>query len=78
LETASVELRCRVWGRFGAGAVREKLGLKHGMVKGRMTHGTVVIVKEEVGAEGGRRRGGEEVAEEGGRGYFWGEHDRKF
>jgi len=48
IEKATVELRCKIWGRYGVGAVREKIGLKHGRVRGRMTHGTVVIVKEEV------------------------------
>lgn len=58
IEKATVELRCKVWGRYGAGAVRGKLGYGHGRVMGRMTHGTVVIVKEKVddvsGASGGK------------------------
>jgi len=48
IEKATVEMRCKMWGRYGAGAVRKKIGLKHGRVRGRMTHGTVMIVKEEV------------------------------
>lgn len=47
VEKARVELRCQVWGRYGAGAVRRKLGIKHGRVRGRMTHGSIVIVKEQ-------------------------------
>lgn len=47
IEKATVELRCKVWGRYGAGAVREKLGIPHGRVRGRLTHGTILLVKEE-------------------------------
>lgn len=47
VEKARVELRCQVWGRYGAGAVRRKLGMKHGRVRGRMTHGSIVIVKQQ-------------------------------
>lgn len=45
-EKATVELRCKIWGRYGLGAVRKKIGIAHGRVAGRMTHGTVIIVKE--------------------------------
>lgn len=45
---ATVELRCRLWGRYGGGAVRRAIGFKHGRIRGRMTHGTILIVKEEV------------------------------
>ncbi|KAL7547237.1 hypothetical protein ACHAWF_010552 [Thalassiosira exigua] len=54
VEKATVELRCKVWGRYGAGAVRERLGIKHGRVRGRMTHGTVLIVKDRVNGEAER------------------------
>mmetsp|Transcript_29650 Transcript_29650/g.62450 ORF Transcript_29650/g.62450 Transcript_29650/m.62450 type:complete len:336 (-) Transcript_29650:71-1078(-) len=47
VEKATVELRCKIWGRYGAGAVRKMMGLQHGRVKGRMTHGTLMIVKEQ-------------------------------
>lgn len=47
VEKARVELRCQVWGRYGAGAVRRKLGMKHGRVRGRMTHGSIVIFKQQ-------------------------------
>lgn len=46
VEKARVELRCKLWGRYGAGAIRYKLGLGHGRTMGRMTHGTVMIVRE--------------------------------
>lgn len=59
IEKATVELRCKIWGRYGVGAVRKKIGLKHGRVRGRMTHGTVVIVKEEVVMGSDERRRGE-------------------
>ncbi|KAL3826741.1 hypothetical protein ACHAXA_009350 [Cyclostephanos tholiformis] len=46
IERARVEMRCQVWGRYGAGAIRRKIGLKHGRIRGRMNHGTIVIVRE--------------------------------
>lgn len=55
IEKATVELRCKIWGRYGAGAVREKIGLGHGRIKGRMTHGTIVIVKEQILDDGGKK-----------------------
>ncbi|KAL3791314.1 hypothetical protein HJC23_006043 [Cyclotella cryptica] len=45
-EMAKVELRCKLWGRYGVGAVRNKLGLAHGREMGRITHGTVMVVRE--------------------------------
>lgn len=46
VEKATVELRCKLWGRYSAGAVRRKLGWKHGRSRSRMTHGNVLTVKE--------------------------------
>lgn len=48
VEKATVELRCDVWGRYGMGSVRKRIGLGHGRVRGRMTRGTIIVVKEEV------------------------------
>jgi len=48
IEKATVEFRCKIWGRYSMGAIRKKIGLEHGRVRGRMSHGTIVIVKEEV------------------------------
>ena len=48
IEKATVELRCKVWGRYGVGAIREKIGCRHGRGMGRMTHGTVMIVQEQL------------------------------
>jgi hypothetical protein len=45
-ELARIELRCRLSGRYGVGAVRNKLGMKHGREMGRMTHGTVMVIRE--------------------------------
>ena len=45
-ELARIELRCKLWGRYGVGAVRNKLGLKHGREMGRISHGTVLVVRE--------------------------------
>lgn len=46
IERATVELHCRLWGRYGGGSIRKLLGLGHGRQMGRMTHGTVMIVRE--------------------------------
>lgn len=46
VEKATVEFRCKLWGRYSAGAVRRQIGLTHGRSSSRMTHGTVLIVKE--------------------------------
>jgi len=46
IERATIELRCKLYGRYGMGSIRNKLGIKHGRACGRMVHGTIVIVKE--------------------------------
>lgn len=56
-ERARVEMRCQVWGRYGAGAVRKKIGIEHGRIRGRMNHGTIIIVKEYVEDGIGRWKG---------------------
>ncbi|KAL3769057.1 hypothetical protein ACHAWU_008749 [Discostella pseudostelligera] len=56
IEKATVELRCKVWGRYGGGAVRRAIGMKHGRIRGRMTHGTILIVKEEAVVDGNKRK----------------------
>ena len=48
VERATVELQCKVYGRYSIRSIRNMLGLKHGRVNGRMTCGTIVIVKEEL------------------------------
>ena len=48
VERATVELQCKVYGRHSIRSIRNMLGLKHGRVNGRMTCGTIVIVKEEL------------------------------
>ena len=53
VEKATVELRCKLWGRYSAGAVRRKLGMKHGRSRSRMTHGHVLTVKETFSDNGG-------------------------
>ena len=53
VEKATVELRCRLWGRYSAGAVRRKLGWEHGRSRSRMTHGNVLTVKETFHDNGG-------------------------
>ena len=47
-EKARIELRCKLWGRYGVGAVRNKLGFRHGREMGRINHGTVLVVREYV------------------------------
>ena len=56
IEKATVELRCKIWGRYGVGPIRKKLGIGHGRVKGRMTHGTIVVVREEIDDERRRKK----------------------
>lgn len=51
-ERATVELRCKVWGRYGMGAVRKFLGMPLGRDNGRMTHGTIVIVRDKIRMDG--------------------------
>ncbi|KAL7472461.1 hypothetical protein ACHAXS_012815 [Conticribra weissflogii] len=46
IEKATVEIRCRLWGRYGGGSIRKLIGLGHGRRMGRMTHGIVMIVRE--------------------------------
>jgi len=52
VEKATVQLRCKIWGRYSAGAVRRKIGLKHGRSRSRMTHGNVLTVKETFNDDG--------------------------
>lgn len=61
-ERARVEMRCQVWGRYGAGAVRKKIGIEHGRIRGRMNHGTIVIVKEDVEDGIGSGKGGRKTS----------------
>ncbi len=56
IEKVTVELRCKVWGRFGGGAVRNAIGLKHGRIRGRMSHGTILLVKENEEVDGNKRK----------------------
>jgi hypothetical protein len=62
-EMAKVELRCKLRGRYGVGAIHNKLGLAHGWEMGRMTHGTVTFVREYVN-ESRSRLGSENVSKE--------------
>ena len=53
VEKATVELRCKLWGRYSAGAVRRKIGWEHGRSRSRMSHGSVLAVKETFKDDGG-------------------------
>lgn len=44
-EQITVELNCNVWGRFGSNTIRHLLRLPRGKDAGRLTHGTMSIVK---------------------------------
>ena len=46
IERATVELRCKLYGRYSMGSIRNLLGMKHGRCCGRMVCGSIVIVKE--------------------------------
>jgi hypothetical protein len=56
IEKATVEMRCKVWGRYGGGAGRRAIGMKHGRIRGRMTHGTILTVKEDAVVDGNKRK----------------------
>jgi hypothetical protein len=53
VEKATVQFKCKIWGRYSAGAVRRKIGLQHGRSRSRMTHGNVLTVKETFNDNGG-------------------------
>mmetsp|Transcript_2069 Transcript_2069/g.4933 ORF Transcript_2069/g.4933 Transcript_2069/m.4933 type:complete len:255 (-) Transcript_2069:1816-2580(-) len=46
VERATVQIRCRITGRYGSGSVRAIMGLEHGRCRGRMTHGAMLMRKE--------------------------------
>jgi len=58
-EQVTVELNCNVWGRFGSNPIRHMLRRPRGKDAGRLTHGTISIVKTT--AEGGGDHTGEET-----------------
>jgi len=58
-EQVTVELNCNVWGRFGSNPIRHMLRRPRGKNAGRLTHGTMSIVKTT--AEGGGDHTNEET-----------------
>jgi len=52
IERATVELRCKLYGRYSMGSIRNLLGRKHGRCCGRMVCGSIVIVKEVISTDG--------------------------
>jgi hypothetical protein len=44
---AVFELRCRLWGRYGMKTIRDAVGYNHGRTMGRLTHGTMLLVRRE-------------------------------
>ena len=46
VERATVQMTCRIRGRYGSGSVRSIMGLEHGRCRGRMTHGAILMRKE--------------------------------
>ena len=52
IERATVELRCKLYGRYSMGSIRNILGMKHGRCCGRMVCGSIVIVKEVISTDG--------------------------
>ena len=52
IERATVELRCKLYGRYSMGSIRNILGMKHGRSCGRMVCGSIVIVKEVLSTDG--------------------------
>jgi len=45
LERANIELRCKIWGRYGSQVVRQLLGYRQNRGRSRMTHGTILGVR---------------------------------
>lgn len=45
VERSRIELRCRVWGRYGCQVVRQLLGYRQNRGQSRMTHGTILAVR---------------------------------
>ena len=44
---AFFDIRCKLWGRYGMKSVRKILRLGHGRSMGRLTHGTVLLIRRE-------------------------------
>mmetsp|Transcript_2590 Transcript_2590/g.5474 ORF Transcript_2590/g.5474 Transcript_2590/m.5474 type:complete len:305 (+) Transcript_2590:183-1097(+) len=44
---AFLEFRCKLWGRYGMKWIRDAVGHKHGRSMGRLTHGTVLLIRRE-------------------------------
>jgi len=44
LKRARLELRCRIWGRYGAKSIRSLMGMSHGRSKARITHGSLLYI----------------------------------
>ena len=51
IERATVELRCKLYGRYSMGSIRNLIGRKHGRSCGRMVCGSIVFVKEVISTD---------------------------
>ena len=49
LEQIRIEMNCNMWGRFGSNTIRHLLKMPRGKDAGRLTHGTMSVVKIESG-----------------------------
>lgn len=43
--TAVIEMRCKIWGRYGTRSIRNIMRHGHGRSKGRITHGTILLIR---------------------------------
>ena len=43
--TAIIEMRCKLWGRYGSRSIRTFMKHGHGRRKGRITHGTILLIR---------------------------------
>ena len=43
--TAVIEMRCKLWGRYGSRSIRTFMKHGHGRRKGRITHGTILLIR---------------------------------
>ena len=50
-EKVTLEIRCKVWGRFGSNTIRSLLRRPRGRNAGRLTHGTLSIRKDVIDTE---------------------------
>jgi len=41
IDQATLDMKCKMWGRYGSKSIRDLMGYGHGRSRGRLTHGTL-------------------------------------